>query len=170
MNEVKHLDIGAIDNCKNLAESYGEICVKCNKCGRFDEEKQIKSTDWLTRGLSKEQLKREKQEAVMSADLEMCMSFNIWAERETDEKTVDYDYVAEKMFAKGYRKWRNVINEFAEKLIKNFNDLEYSANTPRKTVEVDELRAQMDWILHDVAIKTIKEAVKEYAESENGNL
>ena len=24
-------------NCKNLSESYGEICVKCNKCGRFDK-------------------------------------------------------------------------------------------------------------------------------------
>ena len=34
-------DISAMDSCKNLAESYGEICVKCNKCGRFDEQKQI---------------------------------------------------------------------------------------------------------------------------------
>lgn len=32
-----HIDFGVTDNCKNLMESYGEICVKCNKCGRFDE-------------------------------------------------------------------------------------------------------------------------------------
>lgn len=30
--------IGCIDNCQNLMESYGEICVQCNKCGRFDED------------------------------------------------------------------------------------------------------------------------------------
>lgn len=35
------IDMSVIDNCQNLAESYGEICVKCNKCGRFDKEKQI---------------------------------------------------------------------------------------------------------------------------------
>lgn len=26
---------GALDDCQNLDESYGEICVRCNKCGRF---------------------------------------------------------------------------------------------------------------------------------------
>lgn len=40
MNEVKHFDIGVMNNCQNL-ESYGVICVKCNKCGRFGKEKQI---------------------------------------------------------------------------------------------------------------------------------
>ena len=33
-----HLCISVIDDCKNLQESYGEICVRCNKCGRFDKE------------------------------------------------------------------------------------------------------------------------------------
>ena len=28
--------IAALDECKNKSESYGEICVLCNKCGRFD--------------------------------------------------------------------------------------------------------------------------------------
>ena len=67
-------------------------------------KENIKTTDWLTRGIPKEQLIREKQEAIMSADLEECISFNVWAEIETGEKTVDYDYVAEKMVAKGYCK------------------------------------------------------------------
>lgn len=30
-----HFDISALDGCENLMESYGEICVRCNKCGRF---------------------------------------------------------------------------------------------------------------------------------------
>ena len=29
------IDIAALKNCKNKSESYGEICVCCNKCGRF---------------------------------------------------------------------------------------------------------------------------------------
>lgn len=29
------IDISPMDECKNMMESYGEICVKCNKCGRF---------------------------------------------------------------------------------------------------------------------------------------
>lgn len=29
------VDSAVSENCKNLSESYGEICVKCNKCGRF---------------------------------------------------------------------------------------------------------------------------------------
>ena len=24
-----------VDDCQNLTESYGELCVYCNKCGRF---------------------------------------------------------------------------------------------------------------------------------------
>ena len=30
------IDIGVAKNCKN-PDSYGEICVRCNKCGRFDK-------------------------------------------------------------------------------------------------------------------------------------
>lgn len=30
------VDYGVTDDCKNLEQSYGVICVKCNKCGRFD--------------------------------------------------------------------------------------------------------------------------------------
>ncbi|KGO12245.1 hypothetical protein NZ45_18835 [Clostridium botulinum] len=29
-------DYSVLDNCKNLESSFGEICVKCNKCGRFE--------------------------------------------------------------------------------------------------------------------------------------
>ena len=31
------VDFQPIDDCKN-PESYGEICVQCNQCGRFDRE------------------------------------------------------------------------------------------------------------------------------------
>ena len=35
----EHSDIFPLDGCKNLQESYGEICVRCNKCGRFGGKK-----------------------------------------------------------------------------------------------------------------------------------
>lgn len=34
--EGVHVDIAPIKGCKNVW-SFGEICVKCNKCGRFDK-------------------------------------------------------------------------------------------------------------------------------------
>jgi hypothetical protein len=40
-----HISYGVTDDCKNLEESYGEICVKCNKCGRFDEDEGKSEVD-----------------------------------------------------------------------------------------------------------------------------
>ena len=31
-----HISLAVIDGCKN-PDSYGEICLRCNECGRFDE-------------------------------------------------------------------------------------------------------------------------------------
>ena len=39
------IDYGVTDDCQNLEESYGEICVKCNKCGRFDKEKEKRNEE-----------------------------------------------------------------------------------------------------------------------------
>lgn len=33
------IDYAVTDDCKNLDGSYGEICVQCNRCGRFDKDK-----------------------------------------------------------------------------------------------------------------------------------
>jgi hypothetical protein len=33
---MEFLDYSAEFGCLNLEESYGEICVKCNKCGRWN--------------------------------------------------------------------------------------------------------------------------------------
>lgn len=71
----------------------------------MSEEKQIKSTDWLTRGMTKEQIEREKQEAIMAANLELCHS-EICPDNMMD--TDYFDKMAEKMVAIGYRKQREV--------------------------------------------------------------
>jgi len=33
-----HTCYSALDNCENVEQSYGEICVRCNKCGRFTKK------------------------------------------------------------------------------------------------------------------------------------
>lgn len=60
------------------------------------------------------------------------------------------------------------IKEFAEQLKKDFCDLEFNANTERKTVRVSELREQMDWVLHTVSIEIINNLVNEMTK-EQGN-
>lgn len=37
MNDTMSLDQQVDKHCKNLIDSYGEICVKCNCCGGFDK-------------------------------------------------------------------------------------------------------------------------------------
>ena len=36
--------IGVDDNCRN-PDSYGMICVRCNKCGRFETKDKYEKTE-----------------------------------------------------------------------------------------------------------------------------
>ena len=38
MNRMLHITYSTTEDCKNMGESYGEICVHCNKCGRWEEK------------------------------------------------------------------------------------------------------------------------------------
>lgn len=69
----------------------------------MSKDKQIKSTDWLTRGIPEEQLEREKQEAIMSADLALCHTEFMSG---VGKIYTDYDTTAQKMYNAGYRKKR----------------------------------------------------------------
>ena len=31
-----HIDFAPIEDCKRPELTYGELCIKCNECGRFD--------------------------------------------------------------------------------------------------------------------------------------
>lgn len=53
------------------------------------------------------------------------------------------------------------IKEFAERLKEHIEDLEYKANTPRKTVSVQTLYDQINWVLNEVIPNTIDGALKE---------
>lgn len=51
--------------------------------------------------------------------------------------------------------------EFAEKAKKEFLNHQYNAKTDRKNVKIEELKEQMDWLLHTVAIETVENLLKE---------
>jgi hypothetical protein len=133
-------------------------------------KENIKTTDWLIRRYSEEEIARIKEEAIKEADTELmaidlCDSLVETFGGYSQTFVLDAKETAKNMRAKGYRKASEVINEFAEELIERFNDLEYNANTPRKTVRVDELRAQVNWILNEVVVNTIKEFTEKYVET-----
>lgn len=54
--------------------------------------------------------------------------------------------------------------ELAQKLKEQFNDLEFNVKTPLKTVKVEELRNQVNWILREVVIQTIDSVLNECVE------
>lgn len=53
--------INVISNCKNLYDSYGEICVCCNACGRFNPETQL-----------------EAELHILKRELKKCQEFDNW--------------------------------------------------------------------------------------------
>ena len=56
---------------------------------------------------------------------------------------------------------RNAIEDFEERLKRRFRNLEWKANTTRKTMAIEEVKEQIQWILQDVCIETITELAKE---------
>ena len=48
------IEYSALDNCVN-PDSFGEICVHCNACGRFDKSTQKKCELQLYKRLLKEE-------------------------------------------------------------------------------------------------------------------
>lgn len=55
------------------------------------------------------------------------------------------------------------IKEFVERLKKHIESLEYNVNTTRKTITVQMLYDQINWVLKEVIPKTIDGALKEMA-------
>ena len=45
MNRMLHITYSTTEDCKNMGESYGEICVHCNKCGRWEEQDKSDDTE-----------------------------------------------------------------------------------------------------------------------------
>lgn len=70
------------------------------------------------------------------------------------------------LYNAGYRKSSEVAEEIFAEIEKTITDLEYRTNTLRKTVKVEELKAQVNWVLHEVVPKTLAELKNKYTEGE----
>ena len=112
------------------------------------DKQNIKTTDWLIRGIPEEQLKREKREAIMSAYLELCITYD------EETKSIDFDATAEKMVAKGYRKAEEVAREI-------FEEIEYALDN---CVETEHFRGT--WFNFSKFKQILAELKKKYTESE----
>lgn len=99
------LFVSAMGNIMGMKNVFYED-VNMNK-------ENIKTSDWLTRDIPKEQLARERREALLSAYLELCIAYD------EETKRIDFDATAEKMVAEGYCKKTDVAKEIFEKLYTN---------------------------------------------------
>lgn len=60
------------------------------------------------------------------------------------------------------------ITEFAERLKTAFKQMEYTADIKRKTVTLEELICQANWILREASIDVIDDLLIEMTEGNNG--
>lgn len=96
---------------------------------------------------------RDKQIEEMEKIIQPILD-NCWAK----DFFPNSDEIAENLYNAGYRK----ASEIFEEIEKSIANLEYKVNTPRKTVKVEELKAQVNWVLHEVVPNTIAELKKKY--------
>ena len=62
-------------------------------------------------------------------------------------------------YKNGYAK---AVEDIFEEIEKAIAGMTYSARTQRKTVKVEELKEQVDWVLHEVVPNRIAELKKKY--------
>lgn len=91
----------------------------------MNRNKQIKSTDWLTKGYNKEELVKMKAEAIKEADAELRdkqieeMAMSLAKNLAWDEDvipTVDCLETAKQLYSEDYRKASEVAKEIFEKI------------------------------------------------------
>ena len=79
------------------------------------------------------------------------------------------DY-AEELYNAGYRKATDVAEEIFAEIEKKIASMEYKVRTSRKTVKVEELIDQMNWLLHKVVPEEIAKLKKKHTEDTNPTL
>lgn len=101
---------------------------------------------------------KEKQIEEMACDMGCLLGCN--------ESRDCSEIFARNIYNAGYRKVSEVAREIFEEIDKAISSMKYNANTPRKTVKVEELKEQVDWVLHEVVPKRIAALKKKYTEGE----
>lgn len=89
-----HISRSVMKNCQNPYDSYGEICVGCNCCGRFGEDTMwqarydlaVRELSDLVEKLTSEHFQSNLQQA------NICSSISSWSEDLKEILThIDFD-------------------------------------------------------------------------------
>jgi predicted transcriptional regulator len=81
-------------NCQNPYESYGEICVGCNCCGRFGEDTMWQARYELAIRVLNEKIEHLQSEYFKSnlQQANICSSISYWSEKLKEILThLDFD-------------------------------------------------------------------------------
>ena len=62
--------------------------------------------------------------------------------------------------------YQQAVREIFEEIEKAISSMKYNANTPRKTITVEELKEQIDWVLHEVVPNRIAKLKEKYDNKE----
>ena len=117
--------------------------------------------------------------SAMALDLINRMKAEIERLTKENEQAIEKWHILEKRtkerYAELYEEAKEVvraeaIKEFAEKLKESISNMEYRANVQRKTVSVETLYTQVNWVFHEIVPKTIDSLVKEKTEGKDGNV
>ena len=129
----------------------------------FINERLKKQSVCLVKSLSRKKSKWDAgNDFLVQASKNVFAIEQIVEDNEYDPLDDDALNIAFALDEEGYRKKEKTAREIFENILKRIDSLEYRAKTQRKTVTVEELNAQCDWIIHIVVPKTIKELAKEY--------
>lgn len=88
------------------------------------DKQNIKTTDWLTRGMTEAEIAKEKEEAIKEAEAELrdkqieemrkdVASIHRFFFEDDDYEVLD-DYIADMLFARGYRKVDDIFEDIFE--------------------------------------------------------
>ena len=108
--------------------------------------------------MDNQQLQSDIINANMNADHALAEIERLTAERDVMHQDViaaeEYAWQCKTAKAEAYK-------EFAERLKERFDALEWKADTTRKTLPIDFVKEQMEWILKEVSVETIDNLLKE---------
>lgn len=140
---LKALECCSCDNSECLQCDNKELC----KIER--DELAVKTLDLINSKVEEIDRLKAEIERIQKARLKQAQFL-------AEQKAQKYELMNKLSQAKA-----EASKEFAEKLKEEFLNLQYNAKTNRKTVKIEELKEQMDWLLHTVAIETLDNLLKE---------
>lgn len=123
------------------------VCETCNASSKHKIKREEAIKLWNNRILSADVAPRAEIKCVYAYD------------GEVDEYCVQSP-------CPNYKTVEQAKSEFAreifDEIVESISNLEYSTNTKRKNVKVDELVGQINWVLHNVVPQRIAQLKKKY--------